>query len=140
MPATRAYSLVSSFNAFAFAKRAISSVCTSGCDASIIDCLAISTMWQVTIRAFKRRNDSHMSRRARFRRTARLLYFLLHMTPQRSFWSGGGLARTAKRRRPTYLTPTSRTWSKSALRRSLSCVLRVCFKPLRQDVGFAVCG
>lgn len=83
----------------------------------------ISTRRHVAISGFKRRKLSHRSRLARFRSTARRLYFFPHMTPHRRKSSGAG-ATTTSIPRPTYLVPSRRTWSNSVLQRSLSLLQR----------------
>ena len=83
----------------------------------------ISTRRHVAISGFKRRKLSHRSRLARFRSTARRLYFFPHMTPHRRKSSGAG-ATTTNIPRPTYLVPSRRTWSNSVLQRSLSLLQR----------------
>ena len=83
----------------------------------------ISTRRHVAISGFRRRKLSHRSRLARFRSTARRLYFFPHMTPHRRNSSGAG-ATTTNIPRPTYLVPSRRTWSNSVLQRSLSLLQR----------------
>lgn len=83
----------------------------------------ISTRRHVAISGFRRRKLSHRSRLARFRSTARRLYFFPHMTPHRRKSSGAG-ATTTNIPRPTYLVPSRRTWSNSVLQRSLSLLQR----------------
>ena len=102
---------------------AASSAVTWGRFHFIMERRGISTRRQVEISGFNRRKLSHASRLARFRSTARRLYFFPHMTPHRRKPSGAGATMT-NIPRPTYLVPSRRTWSNSVLQRSLSLLQR----------------